>query len=84
MASLKPTTELNTVPFSLPKQLTLINYVKVLTDGKIGLYMINSFTVTAVSIILIVFFGSTSAFALSKFVFKISKKINAFFTLGTV
>ncbi|MDR1324970.1 MAG: carbohydrate ABC transporter permease [Treponema sp.] len=82
MASLKPVTELNTAPFSLPQKLTLTNYVKVTGDGKIGMYMINSLKVTAISIILIVFLSSTAAFSLSKFAFKISKKIYAFFSLG--
>jgi raffinose/stachyose/melibiose transport system permease protein len=82
MASLKPVTELNVAPFSLPQRLTLANYVKVIGDGKIGIYMVNSLKVTAISIILIVFLGSAAAFALSKFTFKISKKIYTFFSLG--
>ncbi|MDR1470805.1 MAG: carbohydrate ABC transporter permease [Spirochaetaceae bacterium] len=82
IASLKPTGELNTAPFAFPKQLTLASYLKVLRDGKIGQYMINSVKVTVISIILIVFLGSTAAFAISKFIFKISKKVYSFFTLG--
>jgi raffinose/stachyose/melibiose transport system permease protein len=82
IASLKPVTELSTAPFSLPQKLTLANYVKVAGDGKIGMYMVNSLKVTAISIILIVFLGSTAAFAISKFAFTISKKIYVFFSLG--
>jgi raffinose/stachyose/melibiose transport system permease protein len=82
MASLKPNVELSSIPFALPKQITLSNYIKVLNDGKIGLYMMNSFKVTVISIILIVFFGSSVAFALSKFTYKISSRLYSFFTLG--
>jgi raffinose/stachyose/melibiose transport system permease protein len=82
MASLKPVTELNTTPFSLPQKLTLANYMKVIGDSKIKMYMLNSLRITTISIILIVFLGSTVAFVLSKFSFKISQKIYTFFSLG--
>jgi raffinose/stachyose/melibiose transport system permease protein len=82
MASLKPATELSTTPFALPKQLTFANYVKIIQDGKIGVYIINSIKVTSISIILILVLSSTAAFAISKFTFKVSKKIYTFFTLG--
>jgi raffinose/stachyose/melibiose transport system permease protein len=82
MASLKPNVELSTIPFALPKQITLSNYIKILNDGKIGLYMMNSFKVTIVSIVFIVFFGSCIAFALSKFRYKISSRLYTFLTLG--
>lgn len=82
MASLKNSAELSTTPFSLPKILTLMNYVHVLSSGKLFGYIKNSFFVTVESLILIVALSSTAAFAIQKFCFKISKKILAFFTLG--
>lgn len=82
MASIKPTVELSTTPFALPDNPTLENFVKVFTDGKIGLYMWNSVKVTFISLVLIVFLSATAGFALAKFKFRISKKIYAFFTFG--
>jgi len=82
LASIKPATELAAAPFSLPRSATLENFAKVIGDGKIGLYMWNSIKVTGVSLFLIVFLSATSAYALSKFAFRISKKIYALFTFG--
>lgn len=36
MASVKPTIELSTTPFALPKVVTFENFIKVFSDGKIG------------------------------------------------
>ena len=48
IASIKPTVELSTAPFAFPKSVTLENFAKVLSDGKIGMYMWNSLKVTVV------------------------------------
>ena len=81
-ASLKPTIELSSTPFGLPKSITLTHFVKVLSDGKIVGYMWNSFKITAVSLILIVSLSATAGFALSKFRARVSKGIYAFFVFG--
>ena len=67
MASVKPTIELSTTPFALPKVVTFENFIKVFSDGKIGIYMWNSLKVTGISLILIIFLSSTVGYALSKF-----------------
>ena len=54
MASVKPTIELSTTPFALPKVVTFENFIKVFSDGKIGIYMWNSLKVTGISLILII------------------------------
>jgi raffinose/stachyose/melibiose transport system permease protein len=82
MASVKPTVELSSRPFALPQVLTLENYHRVLGDGKLGGYMWNSVKVTGISLLLIMALGSTTGYALSKFRYKISSKIYAFFTFG--
>lgn len=82
MASIKPTVELSSTPFALPGNPTLENFKKVLSDGKIGLYMWNSIKVTGISLFLIIGLSATAGFALSKFKFRITKKIYAFFTFG--
>lgn len=48
MASVKPTIELSTTPFALPKVVTFENFIKVFSDGKIGIYMWNSLKVTGI------------------------------------
>ena len=66
VASVKPTVELSAAPFAFPKSITLENFSKVLSDGKIGMYMWNSLKVTVISLILIVVLSSTAGYALSK------------------
>lgn len=82
MASIKPTVELSSTPFALPHSPTLQNFVKVISDGKIGRYLYNSIKVTGISLILIVALSATTGFALAKFKFKITGKLYAFFTFG--
>lgn len=82
MASVKTSTELGTAPFALPKALTFGNYTAILMEGKMLMYMWNSVKVTFCSIILILIFSSTAGYALSKFNFRINKKIYSFFTFG--
>lgn len=82
IASIKPTVELSTAPFALPKSPTFENFVKVLSDGKIGTYMWNSIKVTFLSVVLIVALSATAGFALAKFRFAVTRKIYAFFTFG--
>lgn len=82
MASVKTSTELGTAPFALPKTLTFDNYAAILEEGKMLGYMWNSVKVTFCSIVLILIFSSTAGYALSKFNFRINKKVYAFFTFG--
>lgn len=82
MASIKPAVELSSTPFALPRNPTLDNFVKVLSDGKIGLYMWNSIKVTGISLFLIIALSATAGFALAKFKFRFTKKVYAFFTFG--
>lgn len=82
MASMKTTAELGVAPFALPKSLTFANYASILTEGKMLGYMWNSVKVTFCSIVLILLLSSTSGYALSKFNFRINKKVYAFFTFG--
>ena len=81
-ASVKPTVELASEPFAFPKTVTFENFVNVLSDGKIGMYMWNSLKVTGLSLILIVVLSSTAGYALSKFRMRGKKQIYSFFTFG--
>ena len=61
---------------------TFENFIKVFSDGKIGIYMWNSLKVTGISLILIIFLSSTVGYALSKFRIRGKKQIYKFFTFG--
>ena len=82
IASVKPTVELASEPFAFPKTVTFENFVNVLSDGKIGMYMWNSLKVTGLSLILIVVLSSTAGYALPKFRMGGKKQIYSFFTFG--
>lgn len=82
IASVKPTVELASEPFAFPKTVTFENFVNVLSDGKIGMYMWNSLKVTGLSLILIVVLSSTAGYALSKFRMRGKKQIYSFLTFG--
>ena len=82
MASIKPTTELSARPFALPEAPTFENYRNIFAKGDIFLYLWNSVKVTFFSLILIMAFSSTMGYALSKFRFRINKKLYSFLTLG--
>ncbi len=82
MASLKPTVELSASPFSLPSAPTFENFIKVIKEGKIWGYMINSVKVTGGSLILIMALSSMAGYALSKFVSRFNNALYSFFTFG--
>lgn len=82
IASIKPSVELASAPFALPSKVTFENFIKVLSDGKIGGYMWNSLKVTGISLILIVALSATAGFAISKFKIRFNRGIYAFFTFG--
>lgn len=82
IASIKPTTELSSQPFAMPQEPTLENYQKVIADGKLGGYMLNSIKVTSISVVLIMVLSSTTGFALSKFKHRGSGQLYSFFTFG--
>lgn len=70
------------MPFALPRNPTLTNFSRVISDGKILGYMWNSIKVTSISLLLIITLSATAGFALAKFKFKITKRIYALFTFG--
>ena len=82
MASIKPTVELSSTPFSLPANPTFENYISVIREGNIWRYMWNSIKVTGGSLILIMIFSSTLGFALSKFRCRLNGKLYSFLTFG--
>ncbi len=82
MASIKNNVELSSRPFALPQAPSLSNYSRIFQEGKIFGYMWNSIKVTLVSLALIIAFSSTVGYALSKFSYRINRKIYGFLTFG--
>ena len=64
--SFKPQKEIFSSPFGLPQHFTLDGYKSVWLNGKFGVYFLNTFYVTIISLALIVFFGSLASYALAK------------------
>jgi len=68
--------------WSVPKSWTFDNFKTAWIEGNMGRYFINTFFVTAVSVVLTLFLSSLSAFALSWYRFKLRTAILVIFVAG--
>lgn len=66
----------------LPKEWLWSNYEKAMGVGHIGKYFLNSTIIAAVTIAIVMLFSLMATFALTRFVWKGRKRMNAFFMLG--
>lgn len=82
IAAFRPNMELLTEPFSLPRSLTLVNFVTIFTTSHVLTYIKNSAIVSVISLALIVILSSMAAFAISKLQFNGSKKLYRYFLIG--
>ena len=84
MNSMKSRAAIFDDPLSFPTADTfsLIGYTKVMAKADIWTQFLNSFTVTLVSLTLIVLFGAMAAWALSEYKFKGSRVLKFFFAFG--
>lgn len=80
--SLKSNKDISMNIFALPTQLHYENYVTAWNEAKIGLYFLNSVTVSIVSIILTILLGASAAFILSKFKFRFQRTVYSMFIIG--
>ncbi len=71
-------------PLSPPSSLYLENYKTVIVKGKFFQGFVNSMILVVVSIVLNILIGSTTAYALNRFNFKLKKVILTVFVLGMV
>lgn len=69
-------------PFSLPAEWTLENIFKAWEVANLGKAMINSSIVTITATVLTVFIGALTAYALSRYSFRLKGPLMAFFVLG--
>lgn len=82
-SSLKTTGEIFADPLNLiPETIRLINYVEAWNQANFGTYFRNSIFVCAVSVALILFFGSMAAYVLARFSFPGNRVIYLLFLAG--
>lgn len=84
MNSVKSRSAIFDSPLAFPnsESFSLIGYTKVIGKAEIWTQFFNSFTVTFVSLVLIVLFGAMAAWALSEYKFKGSRILKFFFAFG--
>jgi raffinose/stachyose/melibiose transport system permease protein len=68
--------------FPTAETFSMIGYTKVIGKSELWTHFYNSFTVTFVSLVLIVLFGAMAAWGLSEYKFKGSKILKFFFAFG--
>ena len=82
LAGFRPNIELLTDPFSIPKSLTLENFIKIFTQSNVVTYIRNSAIISVISLIFIVVISSMASFAIAKMKFAGRKKIYRYFLIG--
>lgn len=82
VSSLKSTREIFHDPFGLPEAWSFANYARVWIDGGFARYMWNSIYVTAISMALVVLFGSMAAFGVSRYRYRLSTLVYMLFLSG--
>lgn len=84
ITSLKSTREIFTDPFGLPERLNLQNYLTLFETSRYDLYFINSVTVTAVSLTLIVVLAAHAAYILARYAFRFRYALYLLFVMGLI
>ncbi|NRF93585.1 carbohydrate ABC transporter permease [Paenibacillus frigoriresistens] len=69
-------------PFSFPSGLEWVNYAKAWKTAHLGSYFINSFVISAISVVITLFVGSLAAYFISRFEFKLKGPMYLFFLFG--
>ncbi len=70
MSSVKTREEFYGNPWSLPEGLHLQNYVEAFVDANMGPYFLNSLTVTAIGLVLVLVIAVPAAYVLARFEFR--------------
>lgn len=85
MASFKSGKEFrSTGPFALPEHLSLDNYIKAFTQGKMIMAFSNTMIILAISLTGTIIIGTMAAYALSRFDFKGREIVLALFLMATL
>jgi len=81
-SSFKTTREIFQDPFSFPTTFSWDNYRQVWFDGGFSRYFLNSVTVTATSMAIVILFGSMAAFGVSRYKYRLSTLVYLLFLSG--
>jgi raffinose/stachyose/melibiose transport system permease protein len=79
---LKSTQDLFSNVYGLPKKFLFSNFLNVWSEIRISLFFRNSVIITAVTIILLLFFASISSYAICRSGWKVTKSVYFLFTVG--
>ncbi|KAA0965581.1 carbohydrate ABC transporter permease [Sporosarcina sp. ANT_H38] len=82
IASLKTNKEIMSSPWGLPAALNFDNFIRAFTESSMGEFIINSFFVTGLSMLLLLILVIPTAYALSRFDFKGRKTLHNFYMAG--
>ncbi len=82
MSSFKTNSDFTVNRFGFPSEFTLENYSAALEEGDFGRYFINSGILSALSLVIMVFSASMTAFSFARYRFKASKPLLAYFMVG--
>ena len=82
LSAFKSNAELFASPFALPESFALTNVARVWSETSFVRYLGNSVLVTAVSVAVIVVFGTMAAYAIARYRFRLSGVVFMFFIAG--
>ncbi|QEN06962.1 carbohydrate ABC transporter permease [Oceanispirochaeta crateris] len=82
ISSLKTTREIFKTPYALPADWKFSNYGEVWGEGGFGRYFFNSSYITALSIGIVILFGSMAAFGISRYDYRLSTLVYLLFLAG--
>lgn len=82
LASLKTNKEIMSSPWGLPAVLQFDNFTRAFVESSMGEFIINSFLVTGLSMMLLLILVIPTAYALSRFDFKGRKVLHNFYMAG--
>lgn len=84
MIAIKPVGEFTMNPTGFPRQIRLLNFVDAWNQSSFGVLFVNTFLVTAATVVLVIALSSPAGFALSKLRLKGEKLIYNYFLLGLI
>ncbi|MCA9766944.1 MAG: carbohydrate ABC transporter permease [Carnobacterium sp.] len=82
LASIKENAEFYNNPWAMPKGFYFQNFIDAFQKASMGTYLLNSFMVTALSLVILLIVALPAAYVLARYTFKGSKLMNTFFKAG--
>lgn len=82
LASIKENAEFYGSPWAMPKGFYFQNFIDAFQKANMGTYLLNSFMVTALSLVILLIIALPAAYVLARYTFKGSKLMNSFFKAG--